>query len=45
MLAHLKTRYSSQAYERGLAVNRLLDGLHGREIGTQLAEVNRFFNQ
>ena len=45
MLAHLKTRYSSQAYERGLAVNRLLEQLDGREIGTQLAEVNRFFNQ
>ncbi len=45
MLAHLENRYSSQAYERGLAVNRLLAQLEGRDVMTQLTEVNRFFNQ
>lgn len=45
MLAHLKTRYSIQAHERGLAVNRLLERLDGGDIRTQLTEVNRFFNR
>ncbi len=45
MLAHLNNRYSSQAYERGLAVNRLLEQLEGRDVRTQLVEVNRFFNR
>ena len=45
MLAHLKTRYSSQAHDRGLAVNRLLERLDGGDTRTQLAEVNRFFNR
>ncbi len=45
MLAHLKNRYSSEAYERGIAANRLLEQLEGSDVQTQLAEVNRFFNR
>ncbi len=45
MLNHLKTAYSNQAYRRGLAINKLLVELQDQGIQTQLAEVNRFFNQ
>ncbi len=45
MLRHLQTQYSEQAYQRGLAVNRLLAQLKGKDIQTQLTEVNRFFNR
>ncbi len=45
MLAHLKNRYSNEAYERGIAVNRLLEHLEGSDVRTQLTEVNRFFNR
>ncbi len=45
MLAHLQTHYSSQAYQRGVAINRLIEQLEGRDIGTQLTEINRFFNR
>lgn len=45
MLNHLKTEYSEQAYQRGLAVNRLLASLEGEDIRKQLVEVNRFFNR
>jgi predicted transglutaminase-like cysteine proteinase len=45
MLNQLKTRYSDQAYRRGLAINKLLVELKGQGIQKQLAEVNRFFNQ
>ena len=45
MLNQLKTRYSDQAYRRGLAINKLLVELEGQGIPKQLAEVNRFFNQ
>lgn len=45
MLNHLKNHYSEQAYQRGLAVNRLISNLTNRDILTQLREVNRFYNQ
>ena len=45
MLNQLKTKYSDQAYRRGLAINKLLVELEGQGIQKQLAEVNRFFNQ
>ena len=45
MLNQLKTRYSEQAYRRGLAINKLLVELEGQGIQKQLTEVNRFFNQ
>ncbi|MBT8436274.1 MAG: transglutaminase-like cysteine peptidase [Gammaproteobacteria bacterium] len=45
MLNQLKTKYSDQAYRRGLAINKLLDELEGVGIQKQLVEVNRFFNQ
>ena len=45
MLNHLKTAYSDQAYQRGLAINKLLVELQDHGIQRQLAEVNRFFNQ
>lgn len=45
MLVRLKNDYSDQAQKRGLAVNRLIDELQGKETGEKLREVNRFFNQ
>ena len=45
MLTHLKNTYSEQAYQRGLAANRLIEDLADNDILTQLREVNRFFNQ
>ncbi len=45
MLNHLKSEYSDQAYRSGLAINRLLVELEGKDIQKQLVEVNRFFNQ
>ena len=45
MLNQLKIKYSDQAYRRGLAINKLLNELEGKEIQKQLVEVNRFFNQ
>lgn len=45
MLSHLQTQYSEQAYQRGLAINRLLAQLEDKDIQTQLTEVNRFFNR
>ncbi len=45
MLKQLKTRYSDQAYRRGLAINKLLVELEGKGVQKQLVEVNRFFNQ
>ena len=45
MLNQLKTKYSDQAYRRGLAINKLLAELEGQSIQKQLTEVNRFFNQ
>jgi len=45
MLNHLKTTYSDRAYQRGLAINKLLGELQGQSIQKQLTEVNRFFNQ
>lgn len=45
MLDQLKIHYSEQAYQRGLAANRLIRELADRDILTQLREVNRFYNQ
>jgi predicted transglutaminase-like cysteine proteinase len=45
MLERLKNDYSDQAQRRGQALNKLLDRLQGKDIDTQLKEVNRFFNQ
>lgn len=45
MLQALKKDYSEQAYQRGIALNKLLDELSNKDIDTQLKEVNRFFNQ
>jgi len=45
MLNHLKSEYSDQAYRSGLAINRLLIELEGKDIQKQLVDVNRFFNQ
>ena len=45
LLNQLKTKYSDQAYRRGLAINKLLLELDGQGIQKQLIEVNRFFNQ
>ena len=45
MLSKLQTQYSEQAYQRGLAINRLLARLEGEDIQIQLTEVNRFFNR
>ena len=45
MLNNLKTEYSTEAYRRGLAINKLLVALEHEDIQKQLLEVNRFFNQ
>lgn len=45
MLAHLRTEYSERAYRRGQAINRLIGELEGKDVQTQLREINRFFNQ
>ena len=45
MLEHLRKTYSEQAYQRGLAVNRLIANLANQDVLTQLREVNRFYNQ
>jgi predicted transglutaminase-like cysteine proteinase len=45
MLTQLKSRYSPEAYRRGQALNKLLASLDKQPVGTQLKEVNRFFNQ
>ena len=45
MLERLKKNYSAQAKRRGQALNTLLEQLQGKDIDTQLKEVNRFFNQ
>lgn len=45
MLNNLKSDYSTQAYNRGAALNKLLSQLKSRDLPTQLKEVNRFFNQ
>ena len=45
MLDNLKSDYSTQAYNRGAALNTLLSTLETQDLPTQLKEVNRFFNQ
>ncbi len=45
MLGRLKQNYSAQAARRGRALNKLLAQLQGKDVDTQLKEVNRFFNQ
>lgn len=45
MLTQLKSHYSPEAYRRGQALNKLLASLDKQPVGTQLKEVNRFFNQ
>jgi len=45
MLGQLRKQYSEQAYNRGKAVNQLLDELSSKPVNVQLKEVNRFFNQ
>ena len=45
MLNQLRSKYSEQAYRRGVAANELLDELQGQPIERQMSEVNRFFNQ
>ncbi len=45
MLERLRQNYSEQAARRGRALNKLLARLQGKEVATQLKEVNRFFNQ
>ena len=45
MLHNLKSDYSSQAYNRGAALNKLLLKLETQSLETQMKEVNRFFNQ
>jgi len=45
MLNRLNTEYSDQARRRGVALNKLLDGLKDESRDKQLLEVNRFFNQ
>lgn len=44
-LSQLRQQYSDQAYNRGNALNQLLEQLQGKDIEYQLKEVNRFFNQ
>lgn len=45
MLNQLKINYSDGAYHRGIAANRMIEELAGRDVYEQLREVNRFFNQ
>ena len=45
MLNQLRIHYSEQAYQRGLAANRLISELADQDVLTQLREVNRFYNQ
>jgi predicted transglutaminase-like cysteine proteinase len=45
MLSNLKSDYSTQAFKRGTALNKLLSELKNKDRSTQLKEVNRFFNQ
>lgn len=37
--------YANVEFERGIAINELLDELEGEDIFVQLREVNRFFNR
>ena len=45
ILDNLRSDYSSQAYNRGKALNKLLSNLETQNLQTKLKEVNRFFNQ
>ena len=45
ILLQLKEKYGDAAYNRGLAVKRLIARQHSEPIATQLKEVNRFYNQ
>jgi len=45
MLQRLNEQYSSEARQRGIALNSLLKKLADKDIKKQLTEVNRFFNQ
>ncbi len=45
MLYQLKNNYSSDAFRRGQALNRLLATLQSKPVDIQLKEINRFFNQ
>ena len=45
MLRRLNKQYSSAARQRGIALNKLLKRLAGKDSRYQLTEVNRFFNQ
>ena len=45
MLSTLQSTYGETAYQRGLDLNQLLSRLQTADVGTKLAEVNRFFNE
>lgn len=45
MLSRLKSEYSEQARQRGIALNNLLSRLQNKNIRQQLDGVNNFFNQ
>jgi predicted transglutaminase-like cysteine proteinase len=44
-LQKLRQNHGEQAYQRGLALNRLVVQLRDEDVNVQLREVNRFFNQ
>ena len=45
MLGRLNQQFSTQARQRGIALNNLLVELANKDVKQQLIEVNRFFNQ
>lgn len=45
LLDGLSSEYGAPAYDRGIALNELIENLRGKQVKDQLIEVNRHFNQ